>query len=294
MHVHVHVSLLWCLVCLPVKWGEAELSCWLQHVSTAPQSEKSLVVAGQIVHEFWIDPFGFYELKIAFATSRSSERHGGYSLEGPPCSAAFWVQQREGRVDKHVLCLIRPETYSSIKDMASIMSHCLQTRVSGKLISQADKRNGKGLRSNDNQCNNKRGDTLSDSWDTAYQPECTSSVRGIHTSAAVRQLLIYPSTPAADLRGRKPFGVTKQFVGTGSNKSAKRRRVRSDSYVWNQHFPTLLTIIASMYPSILQLGPKWRLTIVVDVKNQGFGHFSGCDWCFLKWNSGSWVTSLSL
>lgn len=45
---------------------------------------------------------------MAFATSRESERHGGYGLEGSPCKVAFWVQQREGRVDKHVLCLIRP------------------------------------------------------------------------------------------------------------------------------------------------------------------------------------------
>lgn len=128
-------------LCLPVKWGEAELSFQLQRVSTAPQSEKSLVVAGQIVHEFWIDPFGFYELKIFFATSRASKRHGGYSLEGPPRNKAFWVC--EGRVDKHVLCLIRPETYFSIKDMASIVSHCLQTCMSDKLSGQADKRNGK-------------------------------------------------------------------------------------------------------------------------------------------------------
>lgn len=64
-------------VCLPVKWGEAELSFLLHHVSTAPQSQKSLVVAGQIVHEFWIDPFGFYELEIVFATSRVSDCHGG-------------------------------------------------------------------------------------------------------------------------------------------------------------------------------------------------------------------------
>lgn len=140
MHVRVHISV---FVCLPVTWGEAELSFLLQHVSTTPQSEKSLVVAGQIVHEFWIDPFGFYELKIVFATSRTSKHHGGYSLEGPPCNVAFWVQQREGRVDKHLLCLIRPETYFSIKDMASIMSRCLQTCMSGKLSSQADKRNGK-------------------------------------------------------------------------------------------------------------------------------------------------------
>lgn len=67
------------------------------------------------------------------------------------------------------------------------------------------------------------------------------------------------------------FGVTKQFAGTGSNKSAKRRRVRPYSYVWNQHFPTLLTIIASMYPGISNwalnggspLLLTWRIKLLV-------------------------------
>lgn len=76
MRMHVCACLCVCM-CLPVKWGEAELSFLLHHVSTAPQSQKSLVVAGQIVHEFWIDPFGFYELEIVFATSCASECHGG-------------------------------------------------------------------------------------------------------------------------------------------------------------------------------------------------------------------------
>lgn len=141
MHLCVQVSV---FVFVPVKWGEAELSFRLQHVSTAPQSQKSLVVAGQIVHEFWIDPFGFYELKILFATSRARKRHGGYGSEGPPCKVAFWVQQWEGRVDKHVLCLIRPKTYFSMKDVASIMSRCLKTCVTGTLSRQPDKWNGKG------------------------------------------------------------------------------------------------------------------------------------------------------
>lgn len=46
-HACLHV-----FVCLPVKMREAELSFRLQLVSTGPQSQKLLVDAGQIVHEF--------------------------------------------------------------------------------------------------------------------------------------------------------------------------------------------------------------------------------------------------
>lgn len=57
----------------------------------------------------WILNWSFWLLWIKNALChKSRERHGGYSLEGLPCKVAVWVQQCEGRVDKHGLCLIRP------------------------------------------------------------------------------------------------------------------------------------------------------------------------------------------
>lgn len=35
---------------------------------TAPKFQKWLALVGQIVHEYWIDPFGFYKLDMTLAT----------------------------------------------------------------------------------------------------------------------------------------------------------------------------------------------------------------------------------
>lgn len=73
------------------------------------------------MHEFLIGPFGFYELEMFFATSRASECHGG-SLGGIAMQSGMQGKPCEGRVDKHMLCLIRSQTDSSIADVASVMS----------------------------------------------------------------------------------------------------------------------------------------------------------------------------